>query len=1036
MNDCVYVAGGTGGASDLSTVQVAHLTATGALTTWAGTTDLPSARRAFTLTATNGALFMVGGVVGGAESSEVHMAVTHADCSLGPWSVLSVSPLNRANHAAAALNGYVYVVGGAQGPSVLGDTSFAATIPNGSLTTRWGSWAAAPSFTTGRWGHATVAVNGYLYILAGVNSASALLNDVQFAPILPNGTLGAWAATTSLPFGRQLLTAVAHDGYLYVLGGNSSNSSVMYAKLNADGTLGAWASTTSLVPGRFAHASTVANGRLYVYGGSTPASVLLNDVQFAPFNPDGTLGAWVTTTSFANPRFYLSGAVGGGLAMYSNFLDDVQYAAINADGTLGNFALTTAMPAQRAYHGTLAYNGSLYVAGGYRGGFLSEAYAAPFNNDGTIGAWSPVTALPTTRAYVVLAPYQGFVYETGGYAGTTYADAYGVALQGGPLAVGTYSRLYDFGTDVSVDSISLSGNAANRGVVALSYRVSANDGGAFGPVVTAATDATVNSTVPLVGATGRYLSVQVTLDDTRSASVTASGNSQRDLTDLAVAYRFQLGTTCTTATDCVSGHCVDGVCCDTACAGGCDVCNASATRGTCTVVAVGSAGVPSCAPYVCSGAATCPAGCTSGAQCVSGDYCSGASCVPKLNGGASCGADTECSSAHCVDGVCCDTSCAGPCDACNVPAAVGTCTPVALGSAGAPSCAPYVCTGAATCATNCSTNAQCASGYMCSGGACVVQLGTGAACAAPAQCASGHCVDGVCCDAACGGPCDACDVPGSVGTCAFSPAGSVGTPSCAPFACTGNQAVCPTSCLVDGDCTTGQYCAQGLCQGKQGTGTSCTANHECTSGQCVDGVCCNSACAGACDACDVAGSVGTCTARAVGSPGVPSCAPFVCAGNTATDCPTTCAGDEGCAVGQYCLGAACVPKQVNGRACTSSTACTSGHCVDGFCCDSACDATCDSCNVVGNEGTCSVTPVGSAGNPSCAPYVCGGKATGCATSCDDDSQCASPSVCTHHECLPVAVRYNVACGCNTAGPADVAALLLALAALTRRRPRY
>jgi hypothetical protein len=47
----------------------------------------------------------------------------------------------------------------------------------------------------------------------------------------------------------------------------------------------------------------------------------------------------------------------------------------------------------------------------------------------------------------------------------------------------------------------------------------------------------------------------------------------------------------------------------------------------------------------------------------------------------------------------------------------------------------------------------------------------GAPCASTAECGSGTCVDGVCCNttAASCGQCQACNVPGSVGTCAPSP---------------------------------------------------------------------------------------------------------------------------------------------------------------------------------------------------------------------------------------------------------------------------
>jgi len=109
-----------------------------------------------------------------------------------------------------------------------------------------------------------------------------------------------------------------------------------------------------------------------------------------------------------------------------------------------------------------------------------------------------------------------------------------------------------------------------------------------------------------------------------------------------------------------------------------------------------------------------------------------------------------------------------------------------------------------------------------------------------------------------------------------------------------------------------------------GAGTGCTDASECTSGFCVDGVCCDSDCGGAvasdCRACNVAGSIGTCTMRTVGD---------VCR-NDATSCdqPETCDG-----VSPTC------PPDVFARAgtvCDDGDACNglalsdgAGACVDG-----------------------------------------------------------------------------------------------------------
>ncbi|MGZ3422281.1 MAG: GlyGly-CTERM sorting domain-containing protein, partial [Polyangiales bacterium] len=79
--------------------------------------------------------------------------------------------------------------------------------------------------------------------------------------------------------------------------------------------------------------------------------------------------------------------------------------------------------------------------------------------------------------------------------------------------------------------------------------------------------------------------------------------------------------------------------------------------------------------------------------------------------------------------------------------------------------------------------------------------------------------------------------------------------------------------------------------------------------------------------------------------------------------------------------------------CTSDAQCGSGACVDGKCCDKACNGACEACDVPGKEGTC--TPIDGSprmGHATCAPYVtC--SAGACAASCAKDGDCASGNVC-------------------------------------------
>jgi hypothetical protein len=96
-----------------------------------------------------------------------------------------------------------------------------------------------------------------------------------------------------------------------------------------------------------------------------------------------------------------------------------------------------------------------------------------------------------------------------------------------------------------------------------------------------------------------------------------------------------------------------------------------------------------------------------------------------------------------------------------------------------------------------------------------------------------------------------------------------GTTDCTPYVCNGITGSCGSNCTNDAGCATGNYCSANVCISKKANGVLCAAGNQCNSGSCTDGVCCNTACAGQCQACTAvkkgSGLDGTCGNIAAGA---------------------------------------------------------------------------------------------------------------------------------------------------------------------------
>jgi hypothetical protein len=123
-------------------------------------------------------------------------------------------------------------------------------------------------------------------------------------------------------------------------------------------------------------------------------------------------------------------------------------------------------------------------------------------------------------------------------------------------------------------------------------------------------------------------------------------------------------------------------------------------------------------------------------------------------------------------------------------------------------------------------------------------------------------------------------------------------------------------------------CGDGGCD--RPLGVACSVELQCTSGFCVDGVCCASACTGPCRSCNQPNMDGMCLAYQQGT-------------DPNRECTTglTCNGVGSC-------GPPPAGSKARGELCGAGSECQTGFCVDGVCCATSCTEACRTCAT----GTC------------------------------------------------------------------------------------
>lgn len=397
-------------------------------------------------------------------SGDVRYAAISADGAIGSWTLdpntlTTSSGTGLAAMAASVTNNWIVLSGGYRPTGARAEHYRVQLNDNGSLAGAWAATGGTSNLSAVKYYASSIIRGGFLYVFGGCTASTGLAgcsnyqSTVQRFTVNTNtGGISGRTTLSSLPVAKALMAPALYNGYIYLAGGATSGSAqtnnVYYARINDNGSMGSWNTATGTLTNDLRRADAVAmNGYLYVFGGHNGATnTTYGDIDIGKIDmatgdiPNNFINSvieitprWDERAAFANGYIYATGgcSVGppaSGCTTRSTLVEYVE--VFNASNKGTSWANSSNVySTNRTAPATTAYNGYIYVAGGCTSftvgtGFGSTfcstgnnttAYAA-LNPDGSIGTWTagPNLTASNSRVGGCLVAQGGYLYYVGG----------------------------------------------------------------------------------------------------------------------------------------------------------------------------------------------------------------------------------------------------------------------------------------------------------------------------------------------------------------------------------------------------------------------------------------------------------------------------------------------------------------------------------------------------------------------------------------------------------------------------------------------
>lgn len=357
-NSRVYQIGG----DNDNTVHYSTIAANGTIGAWTTGPSLASNMLGGNSFVTNSRVY----ILMGQNNTQVYSAIINPDGSLGLFNLQGLLPIGLSYTQTVVVGNRVYLIGGQTAAATFTSNVYYSIINEDGVIGEWVASGALPAPI----GYSTTFVtNSRVYLVGGYTTGNSALNNVYYATINSDGSLGTWTGSPILPTTRYSSQAVMTKDRVFLIGGAGPNPTFVYtASIDTAGVIGTWSQTTTpLVAGITYLSSFVTNSRVFILGNNATG------VYSSPF-ADGWVGVNDTTS------------------IGKTYLSHYNTQNINKTSTVADitgWTTSNSLPRGNRLGVSLVTSSRVYIGFGYIDSNLFEfsGFYAPINADGTLGAF-------------------------------------------------------------------------------------------------------------------------------------------------------------------------------------------------------------------------------------------------------------------------------------------------------------------------------------------------------------------------------------------------------------------------------------------------------------------------------------------------------------------------------------------------------------------------------------------------------------------------------------------------------------------------